>query len=235
MKNNDTFESENARSELDELIDELLGIDWFTEEQSKVDESMPDIKNMDYIEESEDSEDEKSAEEIEKLKEAAKKKEEEAKEKIKKAKLVLAQLNQIRKTVLPRAREVMETNREDVFDAIQTALHVLNTAYYDGLDPLLREGETMASGDSSTKAFFALGIKEKSMIYHTAIPEMLEEYEKRQRNVVEDYICYMYMRTMHALYIGLNPRIARIILRSMLPPEERKRFDKFYESLQTNK
>lgn len=142
--------------------------------------------------------------------------------------IVLDKVDKIRKSVLPHAKEVMEIDHEAVFDAIETALHMIKVAFYDGLDPLIREGEYLSASDCPTKRFLSMGLEEKAIMFNNSIPRMLEEYEKRSRNIVEDYISYLYIRSLMAMYAGLHPRLVRLLLRFMLPSMARTKFDETF-------
>lgn len=135
--------------------------------------------------------------------------------------VILEKLNEVRKSVLPYAKEVMETNREDVLDAMDMALYMADKAFREGILSLVYEGERLAACNCATKKLLALGLNENSLIGHTSLAEMLEEYDTRLHNHVEDYISYIYMRTMLAIHVGLKPQLVRSLLRSILPPEER--------------
>lgn len=131
------------------------------------------------------------------------------------------ELNRIRTYVLRNVDKIMQSNREDVLDAMRTAINVLKTARDEGIDSVIDIGRNMEKDKNKTKQFYASVLNIQDIVFETAVSRMLEMYYDQPRNMVDDFIYYIYMRSMPALHSGLGMYVVKNIYSSMLPPQER--------------
>ena len=142
---------------------------------------------------------------------------------------IYRRFDKLRREILPNGKKVMKEHRFEVFAAMAQMLSLIHMAMVDGANAICREGKRLQSSDSVSDRFLAAGMEEKAMVENSSIDIMLQQYDNVKREQTQDYIFYIYMRGMELILSGTYPAVSRLLLISLLSPEERDLFETYEE------
>lgn len=138
-------------------------------------------------------------------------------------------LDKLRKQLLPHSREVMVGHRFEVFAAVERMLHIIYVASKRGLAPLKEEEGKLLGSGSELECFLAIGIKTEALAACSSMSDMFCVYDSSGRSTWKDFIRYIYIRGVLMMTVGVSALMAKMVLFSLLPEEERRLFEKYQQ------
>lgn len=147
---------------------------------------------------------------------------------------IYQKLDRLRRKILPHGEKIMIKHRFEVFAAMERMLQVLEVAAVSGLERLEIEGRRLAESDSELERFLAIGLDTEALEKWSSMYDMFQVYDGSKRCLWRDLIRYIYLRGVMMMTDGINSQMAKKILLSLLPEQERAFFEKYQRNENKN-